>query len=74
MMCRGLRFAVFCQNTVRLQKTFELTVSQHSPQNTDPKKFKPYFFPLKAALLDSKGKETDLGVLVISKLSQTFSL
>ncbi|MSR78348.1 MAG: aminopeptidase N [Candidatus Omnitrophica bacterium] len=54
-------------------KTFELTVTQHPPQNADKKTFKPYFFPLKAALLDSKGKETDLGILVISKRSQTFS-
>lgn len=54
-------------------KKLELTVEQEAPAIAQGKNYKPYYFPLKAGLLDSSGREIADKVLVISKPSETFS-
>lgn len=51
---------------------YTLTLTQIVPNAVDGSEQKPYFFPLKIALLDESGKEIEAKTLIISKESEEF--
>ncbi|MBN2816869.1 MAG: aminopeptidase N [Campylobacterales bacterium] len=53
--------------------TLYLTFVQEIPLNVDGEEQKPYFYPLKIALIDKEGKELLDETIIISKTSETFS-
>ncbi|MBE0513628.1 aminopeptidase N [Sulfurimonas sp.] len=53
---------------------YSLTLTQKVPKAVDGSEQKPYFFPLKMALLDESGKEIEAKTLIVSKESEEFVL
>ncbi len=51
---------------------YTLTLTQIVPKAVDGSEQKPYFFPLKMALLDEDGKEIEAKTLTVSKESEDF--
>jgi aminopeptidase N len=51
---------------------YTLTLTQRVPNAVDGSEQKPYFFPLKMALLDESGKEIEAKTLIVSKESEEF--
>lgn len=52
---------------------YSLTLTQKVPKAVDGSEQKPYFFPLKMALLDESGKEIEAKTLIVSKESEEFT-
>ncbi|HIC12825.1 MAG TPA: aminopeptidase N [Sulfurimonas sp.] len=52
--------------------TYSLTLTQTVPNTVDGKEQKAFYYPLKIALLDAKGKELVNEMLTISKDTETF--
>jgi len=52
--------------------TFRLSIRQEVPNAVDGKEQKPYFFPLKMALIDSSGNDIVEETLIISKQVEEF--
>lgn len=52
--------------------TYSLTLTQTVPNTVDGKEQKAFYYPLKIALLDAKGKELVNEMLIISKDTETF--
>ncbi|MBW6488417.1 aminopeptidase N [Sulfurimonas sp.] len=53
---------------------YMLTLTQRVPNAVDGSEQKPYFFPLKMALLDENGREIEAKTLIVSKESEEFVL
>lgn len=51
---------------------YTLTLTQIVPNAVDGSEQKPYFFPLKIALLDESGREIEAKTLIVSKESEEF--
>ncbi len=51
---------------------YTLTLTQRVPNAVDGSEQKPYFFPLKMALLDESGKEIEAKTLIVSKEVEDF--
>ncbi len=51
---------------------YSLTLTQNVPNAVDGSEQKPFYYPLKIALLDAQGKEIVNEMLIISKESETF--
>jgi len=63
--------------TLHVESAFEngeyiLTLTQDIPNSVDGVKQKPYYYPVKFALLDSKGEEILVDTLIISKEKEEF--
>ncbi len=52
--------------------TYRLTLTQEVPNAVDGKEQKPYFFPLKIALIDKNGNDVVQKKLIVSKQTQEF--
>jgi aminopeptidase N len=51
---------------------YKLTLTQKVPNAVNGNNQQPYFFPLKIALLNESGKETEERILIVSKESEEF--
>lgn len=52
---------------------YSFTLTQKVPKAVDGSEQKPYFFPLKMALLDESGREIEAKTLMVSKESEEFT-